>query len=159
MSIGAVGSVPWWKVAVEELGQAEKPGADHNTRILEYLKATDLPPELTAQDETPWCSAFVSWCLDRAGVPGLKRGKAWARNWLEWGRPAWTEDLKLGCVVVLSRGTSSGHVGFLQGIEWEPDGLRMAALRLLGGNQGNMVSVQRFPADRLLGIRVPDEYP
>jgi uncharacterized protein (TIGR02594 family) len=97
-------------------------------------------------DETPWCAAFVGWCLERAGVPGT--GKANARSYLDWGGPLMKP--RPGCIVVFSRGgnQAQGHVGFA---------LREMAGRIdvLGGNQGDAVSIQRYPRDRLLGWRWP----
>jgi uncharacterized protein (TIGR02594 family) len=137
----------WLEIAHGEMGQAEIAGANHNARIVDYFKATDFH---APDDETPWCSAFVNWCMVEAGIPGT--GKANARSWLPWGR-----DVKpvVGCVAILSRGNNSaqGHVGYYLGSN--PDG----TINILSGNQSNKVCVQRFAASRVLGYRWPDKVP
>jgi uncharacterized protein (TIGR02594 family) len=138
--------IPWFKIAEHELGVAEIPGAGDNPRIVEYLKSTSLGKPDNQNDETPWCSAFVNWCMEQAGIEGT--GSAWARSWLNWGKEPDADDYK-GCVVILERGAHSGHVGFLD--DWDDEGVR-----LLGGNQANKVCYAWFPIERVLGYRVPE---
>jgi uncharacterized protein (TIGR02594 family) len=133
----------WLTAARGEMGQAEIEGAQHNPRIVEYHAATSLK---ASDDETPWCSAFANWCMKQAGVKGS--GEANARSWLNWGRQI-GEPVK-GCIVVLTRGTSttSGHVGFF--LERQGD-----KIQVLGGNQSNRVKVSNYPAADVLGYRLP----
>lgn len=144
---------PWWPIALAELGVSEIPGSRHNPRVLEYLRSTTLGADMAALDETAWCSAFANWCIQRAGLQGT--GSAWARSWLQWGEAAPLQELRLGAIVVLSRGDMAGHVGFLHRLELRSDGPPL--LHLLGGNQGNAVKVSPYPANQLLGIRVPPQ--
>lgn len=84
--------------------------------------------------------------MEQARIRGTNRANA--RSWLNWGgmcleRPAY------GAVTVLWRVRRrhwKGHVGFYVGQEG-------SNLLLLGGNQGNAVSIRSYPADRLLGYR------
>lgn len=128
--------------ALGERGVLETPGAGDNPRVVEYLRTTTLPLALASEDETPWCSAFVNWCMTRAGVKGT--GSAAARSWLSWGHPL--EEPRRGCVAVLSR-DGGGHVGFY---------LRTVGsqIHLFGGNQNNMVGVRAYDRSRLLGYRI-----
>jgi uncharacterized protein (TIGR02594 family) len=78
------------------------------------------------------------------------KNPAGARNWLNFGvplpRPA------VGSVVVFWRGSKSGwsgHVGFVIGRDAKDN------LMVLGGNQGDMVSIKPFGRDRVLGYRWP----
>lgn len=131
-------------IALAEQGQIEVPGDADNPRIVEYLKSTTLPPELAAQDETAWCSAFVNWCVEHSGHKGTR--SAAARSWLEWGKAI--SIPRRGCIAVFSRGESSGHVAFY-----------MCSILhnyiVLGGNQANRVGVNDYDRARLLGFRVP----
>lgn len=135
---------PWLVAAYKELGTAEKPGVDHNIKILAYhlettLKATD--------DETPWCSAFVCAMLEWNGIPSTRSARA--RSWLDWGMAV--DAPQLGCICILWRGRPEGpmgHVGFYVG-ESETH------VRLLGGNQSNKVCVAAYSKERLLGYRWP----
>lgn len=117
------------KVAYGELGQREKSGPDHNPRILEYLRSTQMlnPPQ---NDETDWSSAFIHWVLKQAGITGT--GSLLNRSWMTWGS---SSDLKPGCVAVFWRENPEsvyGHAGFLVNVQ--ADGTKLA---ILGGNQNN----------------------
>jgi len=62
----------------------------------------------------------------------------------------------IGCVVVFWRGKRDGwhsHVGFYAGCAKNGD------ILVLGGNQGDGVSIRPYPADRLLGYRWPETVP
>jgi uncharacterized protein (TIGR02594 family) len=133
----------WMPLALGELGVKELEGMANNPRVLEYLRSTELDHELASEDSTPWCSGLVNWCVEHAGFAGTN--SAAAKSWLDWGRPITTP--RRGCITVLSRGRAGGHVGFF--IESTP-----SALRLLGGNQSNEVSIAGFDKERLLGYRV-----
>ena len=135
----------WLCVARRELGIHETAGPESTARIVEYLAGTKLPRPML-RDETPWCAAFVGWCLRQAGKKGT--GRASARSYLTLGKP--TGEPSAGCVVVLSRPgkPGGGHVGFFVGGN-------EIAVRLLGGNQNNAVCMRDYPANRVLGYRWP----
>jgi uncharacterized protein (TIGR02594 family) len=148
----SAGDPPWMRVALGEIDVRELPGRRHNPRILEYHRTTGLSAE---NDETSWCSAFVNWCLRQAGIAGTD--SAAARSWLNWGDPL--EQPRRGAIAVLWRVKPQGwqgHVGFLDRIG-HIDG--RGHVWLLGGNQGDRVSIASFPLTRLLGYRWPPEIP
>ena len=134
---------PWHRIALEELAAcvAERGEAAH-PRILEYLATcSDLEEGEGERDSTPWCSAFVNWCLERSGIAGT--GSGWARSWARWGRPI--ETPRLGAVAVWARGRASadapvvtGHVAFV--VEDLGD-----SLLVLGGNQSDCVCLKTYP--------------
>jgi uncharacterized protein (TIGR02594 family) len=132
-----------YDIAMAELGQQEIKGEVHNPRIVEYHKVTTLAAK---NDETNWCSAFVCWCLEQAGIRSTRMANA--RSYLDWG-----QDVKSpyeGCIVVIKRGYEPwmGHVGFMVKTTKEH-------VYILGGNQGDKVSVQAFPLYRVLSFREP----
>jgi uncharacterized protein (TIGR02594 family) len=132
----------WMDIARAELGVEEVGGAGSNPRIEEYLGTTTLGAQ---SDDVPWCSAFVNFCVTRAGVPGTN--SALARSWLGWGVE--TPALVPGCIGVLARGEPPrGHVGFFCGLD-------QGRVLLLGGNQGDRVSLASFDAARVIGRRLP----
>jgi uncharacterized protein (TIGR02594 family) len=98
--------------------------------------------------QTAWCAAFVNATLTKTGLDGT--GALNARSFLDWGTEITSPQL--GDVVVLSRGDNpaQGHVGFFKGFDADGN------ILILGGNQGDSVSVQSFNKDRLLGYRRPD---
>ncbi len=138
---------PWMPIARSYLGQHEVPGPAANQFIVECLRDfTDVDRAMAKSDETAWCSAFANRCVAEAGLEGTN--SAWARSWLDWGREPENDEEYAGAIVVLERGPNSGHVGFLN--DWG-DGW----VELLGGNQGDSVSLARFSDSRVLGYRVP----
>lgn len=95
--------------------------------------------------KTAWCAAFVNATLAKNGLDGT--GALNARSFLNWGEEVTTPQI--GDIVVLSRGQDPnlGHVGFFKGFDANGN------ILILGGNQGDAVSVQSYSADRLLGYR------
>lgn len=134
----------WLKNARELVGLHEIVGSRHEPKVLEFFKEAGHPE--IHDDETAWCAAFANAMLRRAGYAGT--GALNARSFLNWGTKL-TEP-KLGCIAVFKRGNSSwqGHVAFF---------LRDLGnhIEVLGGNQGNAVSIIRMPKAELLGYRWP----
>lgn len=134
----------WLAHAWSLLGEREITGAGDNARILALYRDAGHPE--IRHDETAWCAAFAGACLERARIRSTR--SLMARSYLAWGQPI--GEARLGAVTVLSRGEDRalGHVGFLVGAT-------DASVVLLGGNQGDAVSVAAFPRARLLGFRWP----
>lgn len=140
-----------YTLAQRFVGLAEVPGKDFNAMVLAMLR---LDQKWPGDDEVPWCSAFANYI---AWLLRLPRSKSLAaRSWLTVGTPVNLEQAQVGFdVVVLQRAGSTagpevldapGHVGFYAGRE-------PGRVLLLGGNQGDTVSVGYFPAQRVLGVR------
>ena len=131
----------WVKIAQSELDRGVEEGRD-TSRIEQYHATTRGDP---ASDSVPWCSSFVNFCVEQAGFQGTK--SRLARSWLEWGVDA--GNFVPGCIVVLKRGNPpKGHVGLYVGRE-------SGRVRLLGGNQGDKVSIASYDVDRVIGRRLP----
>lgn len=96
--------------------------------------------------DTAWCAAFVNSVLNKTGYDGT--GKLNARSFLEWGTNV-DDAPRHGDVVVISRGNEPwmGHVGFFHGFDDNGN------IQILGGNQGDAVSIKTYNKDRLLGFR------
>jgi len=134
------GISPAFDLAAKNIGLNEN---DQKAAISEYLKngGQNLDPATTA-----WCAAFVNATLAQTGGQGT--GALNARSFMKWGQEV--QDPQRGDVAVFSRGDPNGwqgHVGFFEGLN--EDG----SIRVLGGNQGDAVSVANYPANRLLGYR------
>lgn len=123
----------------------EMPGGQHHPFIQWAHMLCGLGSD--QPDETPWCSAFVNAI---AWVLNLPRSKsAAARSWLNVGQVITLADATPGFdVVVLKRGTNpaQGHVGFFAGLDSQ-------RVHLLGGNQGNAISIASFPIADVVGVR------
>lgn len=127
------------------VGITEAPGLAVNPQVLAMLQ---LDGDWPKDDEVPWCSAFVNYI---AWLLRLPRSKSLAaRSWLTVGRPIPTGQEVIGYdVVVLQRGapgSALGHVGFFAGRD-------NTGIHILGGNQGNSVSVAAFKTADMLGVR------
>jgi uncharacterized protein (TIGR02594 family) len=133
----------WLAAARRDVGLRETLGPNDSPwlrRVLGALGAKWLLGQ-------PWCGGAVAHWMAQAG---LSRPKAWyrARAWLNWGEhivlPA------VGAVVVFER-QGGGHVGLVVGLD------QRGRLMVLGGNQGDAVSIAPFDRSRVLGFRWPSE--
>lgn len=144
-----MGVEPFWLVeARKHIGQREIAGRKHNPLILRWWALIRAP---FTDDETPWCAGFVGGVLESCKIRSSR--SASARSYLEWGRKLGSPAT--GCIVVFSRPGSawSGHVGFLAGVD------AAGNLMVLGGNQGDRVSIKPFSRARVLGYRWPADLP
>lgn len=164
--LGTVGSLP--RVITHGLtllGTNEVPGRGSNPTITAWRDELNRAhPGLIqgySDDSVPWCGLFVALVCHRAGKPTL-HNPLWARNWVNFGEPVATNhgsdirpllsfepDAKasLGDVLVFVR-EGGGHVGFYIA----EDGLHY---HVLGGNQGDSVTITRVAKARCIGVRRP----
>lgn len=151
-----------YQLAETYVGVEERDGAKDNPHINAWLEEAGYASSIV-HDEIPWCGAFVNHIANRLRLKGPVRSEkfphnhpARARSWLTAGTPIALADAEPGFdVVILRRGLSSpsadvldapGHVGFFSA-------LRPGLVLLLGGNQGDAVSVGAFDQERILGVR------
>ena len=134
--------LPWIVEGRQYVGMAEIPGKQHNPTIQNWLRTLKA---WWSDDETPWCGTFVAHCCRTANRDIPKdwfRALAWAEAGERLTAPAY------GCIAVFSR-TGGGHVGFVVGRD------RSGNLMILGGNQGNKVSIAKFSKDRVVAYIWP----
>lgn len=136
----------WLTEARRYIGQREIKGVNHNPFILGWWKAIKRGGIKT--DEVPWCAAFVGAMLEAAGIVSSRFESA--KSYLDWGRAL--EAPELGCIVVFQR-DGGGHVGFVMGRD------KAGNLLVLGGNQGDAVSIAAFGRGRVVGYRWPTAVP
>lgn len=138
----------WLTEARKYIGQKEIAGRRHNPFILKWWTLIRAP---FTDDETPWCAGFVGGILESVGIRSSR--SAAARSYLNWGDKL--DEPVEGCIVVFSRpgAPGSGHVGFVIGRDQNGN------LLVLGGNQGDAVSIKPFDPDRVLGYRWPGGTP
>lgn len=133
----------WLDIAHTKVGVREAPGSKNNPEIITWIR-DDLGFDWYVKDETPWCAGFVNWCLKQAGESVTN--SLMARSFVNYGnkiRPT------KGAILVFRRGKApSGHVGFYVGET-------KTHFRVLGGNQGDSVSIKLYPKDELLACRWP----
>ncbi len=143
-------SIPWFQEARRLMGVREVVGPGNEPQIIDWAKKAGIDYR---DDDIPWCGLFVAHCvsstLSGELLPGNPLG---ARNWLKFGAPC---SPTLGSILVFWRGKIDGwkgHVGFYAGEDKD-------AFHVLGGNQGNSVSIVRIARDRLLEARWPASAP
>ena len=138
----------WLAAAWGEYGVAEIAGAEDNPAIQAYYR--DIGHGAALHDETAWCAAFLGAMLVRSGE--THTSSLMARSYLGWGEPL--DEPRVGAIAVLERGSdpNAGHVGFVVGTAGK-------RIFLLGGNQGDRVSVAAFEVNRVLAYRWPQGAP
>lgn len=119
-------------------------GAASNPRIVLYHSTTSGGAE---PDAVAWCSSFVNYCIEKAGLTGTN--SKWARSWHDndWGKDI-TNDPRPGDIVVWRRQSATedgGHVAFFV------EKIGNDVIRVLGGNQSNRVRVSDYPVKGKVG--------
>ena len=141
--------VPWMDTALKEVGQAEVSGGKANPRILEYFKASKFWGTDDSGGSNAWCASFVAWVMKENGhfaVENAFRAKAWS----SFGKKI--NDPIYGAIGIKTR-RGGGHVAFVVG--QSSDG---KYLFMLGGNQGDMVQVKKYPISVWSTFVVPENF-
>lgn len=142
----------WLLAARAKLGTREAPGTANNPTIIGWAKrlGTKVLGIAYNADSTPWCGVFTAVCVQEDGIapPAIAvRAKAWAT----WGQNIRPERIAPGAILVFER-PGGGHVGFYVGED-------RTAYHVLGGNQGDRVSVMRIEKSRCIARRWPVDRP
>jgi uncharacterized protein (TIGR02594 family) len=122
---------PWVKLLFEELG-----GGAYGWAKTQTVNSAN------------WCAAFVSYCLKQTGQSPLTgfdgmRARTYGEKYgKEVTRPVY------GALVSVARG-GAGHIGIVVGYD-----KKTKVLTILGGNQGNKVSIKKEKRE-VLAYRVP----
>lgn len=130
--------------ALSQYGVKEIRGSKDHPQIVNYFTSLGFDGA-KFKDETAWCSAFASWVAKQAGYE--HSSKLTARSWLTVGTSS--NNPQPGDVVILWRESPNswkGHVAFLI-----KESKRY--VYLLGGNQGNSVSIKAYPKNKVLDYR------
>lgn len=137
----------FYRVAKKELDITEVAGNISNPQIIKFLQSTTLSNTLNSSDETPWCSAFVNWCVEQAGVEGTNRADA--VSWLTWGIKA--DKPVRGTIVIFQWSNGGHHVGFVSAFD------QPGKVSVLGGNQSNEVKISQYDEKFVIGYRNPEK--
>lgn len=137
-------SLPWVDVARDDLGNPESLAPNDSPLIRRALgKLSSL--WLVGQ---PWCGSIMAYWMNQCGIIYPKDYYR-AKSWLNWGVSTGPRE---GAVVVFER-TGGGHVGIVLGLN------SAGNLMVLGGNQGDCVSIRAFDRSRAIGYRWPPGKP
>lgn len=137
----------WIDFARNYIGQKEVAGGKSNPWIVSLWKNDKWLGD--DDSKVPWCGSFVNFVFINNGVDTFKTYFR-AKDWLKWGvelnQPVY------GCVAVFER-AGGGHVGFVVGRD------KAENILVLGGNQGDAVSIAAFDNSRVSGFRWPATEP
>jgi uncharacterized protein (TIGR02594 family) len=139
---------PWMKIAYSYMNTKEVPGSGNNSVIIGWAKRLGgWFASFYTKDEIPWCGLFVGNCMKEAGFP-VQPDALSALGWSDYERSC---EPCLGAIMVFKR-PGGGHVGFYVA---EDD----TAYHILGGNQGDKVSIARIDKARHVDTRWPKTFP
>ena len=141
--------LPWIAEGLKTLGWHEV--AD-NAKLSAWLKSGGK--YLGNPSALPWCGDWAETCIEKAlpdePWPGpVGTNPFFAQNWSSFGVA--TAPTR-GAAVAFRWSASAGHVGFLIGQSG-------ANYVILGGNQGNRVSIAEFPKSAAIATRWPATFP
>lgn len=141
----------WFREAQRLMGLREISGPSSNSEILSWAKKLGgWIAGFYKDDDIPWCGLFVSHCLGltlpEEALPGNPLSAlAWKSFGINLDIP------RYGAVMVFSR-EGGGHVGFYVSEDFD-------CYHVLGGNQGNSVSITRVLKSRRVACRWPKTVP
>lgn len=137
---------PLAKEALALYGTTEFEGAANNPVILGWAKELGHTiSDYYRKDEIAWCGLYMGVCAKRAGyIPPVGFNTLRAKSWSQWGDPITGEPM-LWDILVFNR-QGGGHVGIYVGED-------NVCYHVLGGNQGDRVSISRVPKERLVAAR------
>lgn len=146
---------PAWLLAARALlGTREAAGGANNKTILGWAKMLGMKVLGIAYnaDSVPWCGLFVAHCLRAGGVAltGMAVGVR-AKAWATWGSAIAADRLAPGAILVFDR-EGGGHVAFYVGED-------ATHYHVLGGNQGDAVTIMRLSKLRCVARRWPSGWP
>lgn len=142
----------WLKLARADLGLRETPGIANNPVLLKRFAAITRALGVAYNaDSTPWCGAIMAWWMTQCGIapPAIA---VRAKSWATWGVPLVSAaQLTPGAVLVFGR-EGGGHVALYVGED-------ATHFHVLGGNQGDAISIMRIATDRCIAMRWPAKEP
>ena len=137
-----------YSIAERYVGVVREVPGDLDHPFIQWCLSLCFDGKLDLPDKTPWCSAYMQHPFWELRLPRSKSARA--RSWIRVGSPVRLDQAQQGDVVVLNRAggpadpdiiEAPGHVGCFSGTETRSGTLYVS---LLGGNQGDAVSIQSF---------------
>jgi uncharacterized protein (TIGR02594 family) len=139
----------WLKTAETCIGVKEYPGSATNPLIARWAgKVSKFLGIKYDGDHVPWCGLFATYCVAENGFvpPSIAiRASEWGKWGVALAKPS------PGAIMVFTR-EGGGHVAFY--VSEDAD-----YYHVLGGNQGDAVSVTKIAKNRCSAIRWPAGIP
>ena len=132
--------------AMKLIGVKEFQGESNNPIIIQWANELGHTiKEYYRKDSIAWCGLFIGICAKRSGyIPPSGFDTLRARSWVKWGDPIKGEPVLWDILIFERQG--GGHVGIYVGED-------KVCYHVLGGNQGDEVSIVRIPKERFLMAR------
>jgi len=130
---------------LSKYGMSEIAGAQSNPEIIAMGK--ELGFDIVDDSETAWCSLALNYFAKKCGYE--YSNSLSARSWLKMPNQIIVLKPEIGDVAVLWRESIDswkGHVGLFISQD-------VHNIYLLGGNQGNSLTIAPYPIERVLGYR------
>lgn len=127
-----------------ELGTKEIKGSEHNKDIIEY--ADICGQTWVKTDEIPWCGFFVGAMCIKSGIE-IPNKSGLAKAYLGIGETIDITKAEPNDLVIFDR-KGGGHVAICLGFSHCNN-----YIFVIGGNQGNSVSVAKFSVRYIVGVR------
>ncbi|WP_406660661.1 CHAP domain-containing protein [Rhizobium brockwellii] len=127
-----------------------------NPVVVLFFAATNTKP---SGDTTPWCAAFLNWCLARSGLTGTN--SPGSQSFANWGDTVWAVGspmpgrAKPGNIAVFRHRSdpAHGHVAFYEAVSAD----QANSIVILGGNHiagtTHLIQEKTLPIDRDLELR------
>lgn len=141
----------WLTLARADLGIRETPGVANNPVLMKRFASITRALGVTYNaDSVPWCGAVMAWWMTQCGItpPAIA---VRAKSWAGFGQNLRPERVAPGAVMVFAR-EGGGHVAMYVGED-------ATAYHVLGGNQGDRISIMRLAKERCVAIRWPTGEP
>ncbi len=137
---------PWYDEALRLVGLREDPSGGSNPEILDWAEDLELD---YGSDDIPWCGLFVAHCIGST-LPDepLPENPLGSRSWERFGVPVAPQK---GAILTFwreSKKSGLGHACFCQSVT-------DSHFIVVGGNQGDAVTVTRVGKERQVGSRWP----
>lgn len=155
-------SNPAYEEAKKYAGKSESDSA-FNRWLSTFWPKVGLPNYKTITGKAfAWCGLFIAGMMTMAGLKGIPKGAAGARNWATYGVAIdWKKNgIPRGAIVQIDHDSScsgnNNHVTFADGDCTASELANPGALFPgFGGNQGNMVKRTMFPVNDICAVRWP----
>jgi uncharacterized protein (TIGR02594 family) len=135
--------------ALSLLGTKEIKGPVSNPVIMKMAKEIGVD-DIYKNDDTSWCALFQCYICKISNKPGINpKGDKYnllrAKSFAEWGNPVVRGEEMLGDILVFKR-PGGFHVGMYVAES-------KSTFFVLGGNQGNAVTITEISKNRLTAAR------
>ena len=134
--------------ALSYYGMSEVKGKASNPRLLALIQRH--AHWINNDDNIAWCAIFIKDLCQQLGLPIPTSNPMAARSWLKVGCEIPVDQMQTGDLIIFWRKSEfswQGHVAIYIN-DFDEN-----YIRVLGGNQGDAVTITKYAKHRILGVR------